>query len=530
MPKPVSVKGAARAAVASERREREAIAKAMRVRDGGGRRAPVADHSNAAANRTIDSFQNFEQKLGIGTDNPMSGGTYGFNPITRMRTRLEWMHRGSWLAGVAVDVVADDMTRAGVELTGEIEPDQIEDLEELMDTLQVWTRLNELIKWGRLYGGAIAVLLIDGQQMETPLREDTIGRDAFRGLAVFDRWMVEPSINDLVTDFGPELGMPKFYKVLADAPALRGQNIHHTRIIRVEGCPVPYQQRLIEQLWGLSVLERLYDRMVAFDSATTGAAQLVFKAYLRTLKIKNMRAVVSQGGQALNGLIAYTDAMRRLQGLEGVTLIDGEDEFGVTQSTAFSGLSDVIGALGEQLSGALQVPLVRLFGQSPGGLNSDGDSALRTYYDGINQKQNRELKIGVTRLYRVAARSMGDQTPDGFGIRFRSLWQMTDTEKANTANTIATAVLAVEEAGLISQQTALRELRQASHQTGVFSNITEEEIEAASEELPPTPEEMMEQGLDPATGQPIGEEPGANGAGGDDPNAQPFEPDVGQDT
>jgi hypothetical protein len=31
-----------------------------------------------------------------------------------------------------------------------------------------------------------------------------------------DRWMVNPSYNDLVTDYGPEFGKPKFYKVVVN--------------------------------------------------------------------------------------------------------------------------------------------------------------------------------------------------------------------------------------------------------------------------------------------------------------------------
>ena len=54
---------------------------------------------------TVDSFVNFQMNLGIGSDNPLTTSTYGFNPITRNRTLLEWIHRGSWLGGVAVDVL-----------------------------------------------------------------------------------------------------------------------------------------------------------------------------------------------------------------------------------------------------------------------------------------------------------------------------------------------------------------------------------------------------------------------------------------
>ena len=49
---------------------------------------------NAPA-QTHDSFQNFMARTGIGTDNMSTGSSYGFNPISRDRVRLEWMYRGS---------------------------------------------------------------------------------------------------------------------------------------------------------------------------------------------------------------------------------------------------------------------------------------------------------------------------------------------------------------------------------------------------------------------------------------------------
>jgi Uncharacterized protein conserved in bacteria len=66
---------------------------------------------------TTDSFQNFAAKLGLGTDNVTSQSTYGFNPITRNRVLLDWIHRGTWLGGLAINIPADDMLRAGIEIT-----------------------------------------------------------------------------------------------------------------------------------------------------------------------------------------------------------------------------------------------------------------------------------------------------------------------------------------------------------------------------------------------------------------------------
>lgn len=454
-------------------------------------RAARDEKAAIQAAQTSDSFQNFTAKLGIGTDNMMSGSTYGFNPITRVRTLLEWIHRGSWLGGVAVDVVADDMTRAGVELKG-VDPDQMERIEESAVNLNIWGALNETEKWARLYGGCIAVLLIDGQDVSTPLRLNTIKKGQFCGLLVLDRWMVEPSLQDLVSAMGPDMGLPKFYTVTADAPGLRQQKVHYSRCIRLEGIRLPYWQRVMENLWGISVLERLYDRMVAFDSATTGAAQLVYKSYLRTMKIKGLRDIASAGGPAQDGLVRYVQMMTRFQGIEGVTMIDADDEFQVDGHSAFSGLGDAMLQFGQQLSGALQIPLVRLFGQSPAGLNSSGESDLRTYYDNIRQRQQKDLLVGVTKIYRAIAASEGIALDEhAFKVQFRPLWQLSDDEKSRIANTTVDAVSKAEEQGIISRAVALKELRQSSEVTGIFSTISDEDVEQAENEPPPIPESEL---------------------------------------
>lgn len=471
----------------------------------------LPDGSGLAGVKTLDSFVNLAQKLGVGADNSLSTASYGYNPITKNRTLLEWIHRGSWLGGVAIDVVADDMTRAGIEYKGELAPADTQSIDETITRLAIWPAANETVKWARLYGGAAAVMLIDGQDMRTPLDMRTIGPNQFKGLLVLDRWMIEPSTEDLVTDLGPNLGLPKYYRVGANAPALRNTAIHYTRLaFRMVGIQLPYQQRLTEMLWGLSVIERLYDRMIGYDTASAGVAQLVGKAYLRTMKIKGMREVVSSGGPALNGLIAYTELMRRYQGIEGITLIDGEDEFEADAHGAFSGLDSALSQLAQQLSGALQIPLTRLFGQSPGGLNASGDNEMRQYYEHIEQKQKTDLHQGLTRVYRAVAQSDGIVLPDDFGLSFRPLWQLTDTEKATIAKTVTETVLSAKEAALISDQTALKELREVARTTGVWSNITAEDIALADAEVA----DPMEGMIDPDTGLPVD----AKG----DPKAPPF--------
>lgn len=441
-----------------------------------------------------DSFQNFAARLGFGQNNQITSSYYLFDYMSRNRTQLEAAYRTAWLVGQAVDAPAEDMTRAGVDFDGGIQPDQMKELQTQLMELNIWGELCSTIKWARLFGGCIAVMLIDGQDVSTPLRLNTVAEGQFKGLLVLDRWLVQPTLSNLITEMGPDFGLPKFYSVVADAQALASMKIHHSRVLRIDGIELPYYQRLAENGWGESVIERIHDRLVAFDSATMGAAQLVYKAHLRTLKIPDLREIIANSGKAYENIAKQLEFMRSFQSNEGITLLNGgqegsADEF-ETHSYSFAGLDDVILQLGQQLSGALQIPLVRLFGQSPAGLNSTGESDLRTYYDGITKGQEAKLRRPLTKLFDVLWRStIGGQPPDDFSWHFKPLWQLKEEEKSTIAGQVEAAVADAYDKGVISQQTAMKELQQSSRITGVFSNITDEDIEAAEEEIP-TAEEV----------------------------------------
>lgn len=434
-----------------------------------------------------DSFQNVIARLGQGTANLSSHATYGYNPITRNRQLLDWMYRGSWLVGKAVDAPADDMVKAGIKIKGGIEPDQIEDIGTALRGKGIWNSISNTVRWSRLYGGCVALLLIKGQDVETPLVLDRIPADSFRGLYVLDRWQLTPSLQDLITEPGPSIGQPQYYLVNQGVP-MGGSRIHHTRLIRLDGLELTYWERQAEMGWGMSVLERLYDRLVAFDSTTTGVAQLVYKAHLRIVRIKGLRQAIVASGKAVEGIYKNLEMIRAMQSSEGMTVLDAEDEF-TPHTYTFAGLSDVMLQFAQQLSGALGIPMVRLFGQTPTGLNTNGESDLRTYYDEINQYQEANLRGPVTKLLHVEYWSRYQKAPPSdYDFEFEPLWQLTDQQKAEVADKVVAAVGAAADAGIIDRPTAMKELRQSSETTGIFSNITDDDIREAEAAPPPMPE------------------------------------------
>ena len=446
---------------------------------------------------TVDGFDNFVSRLGLNNNNTLSAGLYVFNLMTRNRIQLEAAYRGSWIVGQVIDCVAEDMTRAGIDISTNEAEDDIKDMQSAFAKLRIWSSLCSLTKWARLYGGAIAVMDIEGQDKATPLKVDTVAKGQFKGLVIYDRWMLNPDLTQIIKS-GPDTGLPEFYYIVTSeapyqqmAPTATGQiKVHHSRVVRGIGIELPFWQAVTEMMWGESVLERLWDRLIAFDSVTMSTANLIERANNRTIGIEGYRQIIAAGGKAKEGLIAQLEAMREFQTNEGLTVMDKNDTFQTTNYT-FSGLSDVMLQFAQQLSGASQIPMVRIYGQSPAGLNSTGESDLRMYYDKVNSEQESRLRPGVTTLLYVMWQSVfGKPAPKDLEFTFVPLWQMSALDKANVAKTNTETIVGAYEAGLTDRATGMKELRQSSGDTGLFQNISDDDIAEAEEELPPQPEDI----------------------------------------
>ncbi|MFX8496860.1 phage portal protein, partial [Acinetobacter baumannii] len=80
-----------------------------------------------------------------------------------------------------------------------------------------------------------------------------------------------------------------------------------------------------------------------------------------------------------DALVEQINQIRLWQSNEGLTLMDAEDTYEAHQYS-FAGLDNILMQFGQQIAGALGIPLVRLFGQSPAGFSATGESDLSNYY------------------------------------------------------------------------------------------------------------------------------------------------------
>ena len=275
----------------------------------------------------------------------------------------------------------------------------------------------------------------------------------------------------------PDFGLPEYYDIQAGEGRIAAR-IHHSRMIRFTGRELPCLERLAELYWGASEVESLYREVVQYDNTTANMAALTFRANVDTMEVANLEQLFSvTSGEAQRRFWATVQAQSTLKSNFGMQLVNRGDKITNTQYT-FTGLSDVHESMCLSLSGASRIPMTKLFGRSPAGMNATGENDLRNYFDYIDTLRESKLAPILRRLLPILAMSELGAVPKDLDISFPPLWTPKATEVAEIAKNKAEAIIAVFQAGLLRADTAQRELKKLSAETDLFDSISDEEIAA----------------------------------------------------
>ena len=455
---------------------------------------------------TMDAFQNQLSRLGYGQSNLTEGAEY---PVTRMGfnyTMFNSMYRSSWLVRKIVDVVPSDMLKNWIKIKSELEPDKLKKIDKAIRQTKTKAKLQEAMQWGRLFGGAAALMLIDGDEdsLEEELDYDDVNVGTYKGLLVFDRWSgIQPSI-DMITDINdPDFGLPLYYNIHTvtskndDSTVNTTQitsvlKVHHSRILRFPGRQLPYWERQFEMYWGESEVEIAYEEIKKRDNTSANIASLVFLANIRVLKMDDLGQLLSSSNQkSKENLYNVLEAQNQLMSNMGIYVMDKDDDFD-TKQYSFGGLSDIYESFMLDVAGACEMPVSKLFGRNPSGFNSTGEGDLKQYYETIENKQMAYLAPVLDKLLPVICMSELGAIPDDFDWEFNPVMTVDNSDLADLGSKYTTSVMEVFTAGVINKATALKELKQQSEITGMWSNITDSDVKEAEEEPDVSGEDMSD--------------------------------------
>ena len=423
--------------------------------------------------RAADGYSNAAAFLG--EDSPLlSAGTFLRSGLTSDPERLTAMYRESWLTMRIIDMPSEDMTRAWYRLNTSLPEKALHDLSRLEAKHSVKQEITNAIRWARLYGGALAVMVIRGEEdrLDQPLDMDLLLPDCFRGLLVLDRSQgIQPSA-ELVEDLDdPDFGLPLSYTVNLDTGDYRTVTIHHSRVLRFVGRELPRMETVREDYWGASEMEHIQDELQKRSAASANIAQLIFQANITTLKMSDYGEVLNCGTDLQRRNVEEAMSLEnRFRTSYGLQLLSKDDSL-ENHAYSFSGLAEIYEQFMMDMAGAAEIPATKLFGRSPEGMNATGEADLRNYYDMISQMQERILRPALERLLPVLAVSCWGFVPEDTEIVFEPIMTPTPAERADRADKMSDKVIRAYEAGLITLEEARADLKALGVDMGIFTKV-----------------------------------------------------------
>lgn len=366
-----------------------------------------------------DGWVNILAGLGKRQDKGNQGTFGGYNILTHEELSNLWM--GDGIGKRIVSVVADDMTRAWIDVGG----DDDGALERTLFGLGAQTEVNTALKWARLYGGAIVVMGVeDGKALDQP----AVPGKPVRWLKTYGLSRIMMNPGDVVAD--PR--SPRFEKLEYFRPlTINGTEIkvHWSRCLVFAGEPVPADAVLSDwrmRYWGASVLQAIWEGLRNYGQTNQGIANLMLEFAVGKYGLDGLEEILASNN--VDAVYSRMEIINASKSLLNAVLL-GKGETFTRDVVSLSGVPEIVDRMQMNLCSMSGIPVSRLFGKQSGGLNNEGTADVRNYYDGIASQQQTYLRPPMMQL--VATVNAGLDAPipeDDLGFEFGPIWTPSQAE------------------------------------------------------------------------------------------------------
>lgn len=401
-----------------------------------GKQILAAKAGKAVRPYRADGYVNMMNKYGTSRD---SDEHYEFQPEPKeFDLQLTRLYEGHGLFSKIIDTPAEEAIKHGFDLG--LKDDSVEKFTtDALDALDWEEKAATGIKWSRLYGGALGVMLIDdGGGLEDPLNWNRIR--SIDEIRVYERSLVQPDYASMYS-YDPknpfhtrasQFGQPEFYSVFSMYGSFR---VHESRCLIFRNGILPERtSNPLYRFWGMPEYVRIKRSLRQTVTSHEMAPKLLERSVQAIYKMNGLASLLqTEEGedQVLKRLTVIDEARSILNSIA----IDGEGEDYDFRTMQFSGVKDVIDSTCNMLSAVTNIPQTVLFGRSPAGENSTGENDMENYYNYIQRIQKlmlrRNLKTLLDIIYRAGVASKELQGEPEYTLTFNPLWSLSEKEQAD---------------------------------------------------------------------------------------------------
>jgi phage-related protein (TIGR01555 family) len=386
------------------------------------------------------------------------------------------------------EVIAKEMTRKWIKLTSTGDDDKSEKLQLLEKALTKYkvkalfrkaAELDGFFGRGQIYidvkkpSGEIAST--DADELKTPLlrAKAKITKDALVGFKIVEPVWTYPSAYNSDNPLANDYYKPTSWYVM-------GKTVHSSRMIMFCSREVPDLLKASYNFGGISLSQLAEPYVNNWLRTRDSVGDLVHSFSMSGIKT-NIADVLSGGGG--EALFARAQLFNNMRDNRGLFLVDKDSEEFFQFNTPLSGLDALQAQAQEQMASVSSIPLVKLLGITPSGLNASADGEIRVFYDWIHSVQEAMFTDPLNLILEIIQLSEFGEVDADIGFEFNSLWQLSEDEQATVRKTDADTDAVLITAGVISPDDARERLISATdnyyHSLEANPEIDDEEVDDA---------------------------------------------------
>lgn len=424
-----------------------------------------------------DTLQNLFSGMGTGKDKS-THARWHFVPLGA--DEIENAYEGDWLSKKLINIPPEDMTREWRDW--QTDSANIEKIEALEKSLLIQQKVTRAMQLARLDGGAGLLIGNGDLDMSLPL-DPTKGN--LKYLHIVRR--IDLKAEDLNRDPGSiDYGTPTMWNFGTTQGNML--KIHPSRVIRLIGVPPIDPLRGTTDGWGNSIMQSVNTALRNVALSTQGVASLIDELKIDVISVPNLSKQLStpDGSDRVTERFAYANMMKSMYNM----ILLGDNETWDRKEVNFNAMPQIMQLYLQIASGAADIPVTRLLGQSPAGMNSTGESDSRNYYDMLKSRQTNELSPALVLLDTILlATALGPNYDKSTYYEWAPLWQMTEVEAAAVALNKANTSKIYHDANVFPPEMMTEVIYNQLVEDGTYPGIEQAKDEYGLE--PPEPEPVI---------------------------------------
>jgi len=255
---------------------------------------------------------------------------------------------------------------------------------------------------------------------------------------------------------------------------VQGRTIHTTRLITIVGREVSDLLKPAYSFGGLSLTQMLKPYVDNWLRTRQSVSDLVNKFSVSGVKM-NLGDLLGVNDEQIFRRVKFYNAVKSNSGM---MLLDKDTEEYFQVSTPLGGLESLQAQSQEHMASVSGVPLVKLFGIQPTGLNATSDGELECFYTWVHSLQESMIDDPIRFILNLVQLHLYGEIDPGIDFEFVNLDALTEEEEEELNSKKATTDKTLIEAGVLDKSESRK--RVASDPNSPYASLDANKLPVAA--------------------------------------------------